>query len=99
MRTHFRRKLLRIAKYVAIGLVLLYAADWAAFAIRLVWGGGMGSVTVESFLKTPLKGEKTEYDYLGTTDVSCSQTLFPQYAAPEWNSPCWWLARHKARWQ
>jgi hypothetical protein len=93
------RKLRRVLKYLIIVLAILYAADWAVFAVRLISGGGMGSVTVARFLKTSLKGEKVEYDYLGTADQTCSQTLFPQYAASAWNSPCWWLARHKTRWR
>jgi len=94
-----RRGLIRIVKYLLIAAVAAYAADFAAFAVRLAMGSGMGSVSVDSFLKTPLKGSKEEYDYLGTASQSCSHSLFPQYAASTWNTPCWWLARHKTRWQ
>lgn len=59
----------------------------------------MGSVQVEQFLKTPLKGNKMEYDYLGSASASCSQTLFPQYGAAAWNTPCWWLRWRRTQWQ
>ena len=72
MRPPFPRKLWRAIKYLLIGLAILYIGDLAVFQVRLMWGGGMGSVTVDSFLKTPLKGEKLEFDYLGTANQSCS---------------------------
>ena len=89
----------RAALFLLIGLVLAYAIDWIVFGLRLSRGNAMGTVTVQQFLKTPLKGNKLEYDYLGQADASCSQTLFPQYAASTWNPPCWWLQRHKTRWE
>ena len=89
----------RAALYLLIGLALAYAIDWIVFGLRLSRGTAMGTVTVQQFLKTPLKGNKLEYDYLGSADDTCSQTLFPQYAASTWNPPCWWLARHKTQWE
>jgi len=94
-----RGKLLRIVKYLLIGAAAVYAADFAVFAVRLASGSGMGTVPVDNFLKTSLKGSKEEYDYLGTASQSCSHSLFPQYAGSAWNSPCWWLARHRTKWQ
>jgi hypothetical protein len=99
MRPPLLRKVWHAIKYLLIGSAILYVSDLAVFQVRLMWGSGMGSVTVDSFLKTPLKGEKLEFDYLGTANQSCSQTLFPQYAASAWNPPCWWLVHHKTRWQ
>jgi len=87
------------AKYLLISLAILYALDWSVFEVRRLRGGGMGSVPVDQFLATPLKGNKAEYDYLGTKNQTCSRTLFPQYAASDWNAPCWWLVRHNAAWQ
>jgi len=87
------------AKYLLIGLTVLYALDWSVFEVRRARGTATGNVAVEQYLQTPLKGNKAEYDYLGTTDQSCPRTLFPQYAASEWSSPCWWLEQHKARWE
>jgi hypothetical protein len=87
------------AKYLVISFVVLYALDWGVFEVRRMGGNGMGSVPVDQFLATTLKGNKAEYDYLGTANQNCSRTLLPQYAASDWNAPCWWLERHKARWQ
>jgi hypothetical protein len=87
------------AKYILLGLLVVYTGDWSSFEVRRAGGAAMGSVPVEQYLQTPLKGDKAEYDYMGTTDRSCSRTLFPQYAASQWNLPCWWVARHKAQWQ
>ena len=89
----------RIAKYLLVVLLLLYALDSTVFVVRRSRGTAMGSVPVEQYLQTSLKGNKAEYDYLGTSNQSCSRTLFPQYAASQWNLPCWWMARHKAQWQ
>jgi len=67
--------------------VLAYARDWAVFRLR---GSPTGKVTVSRFLTVPLKGNKLEYDYLGSTDVPCSMSLFPQAG----QSPCWHLRRN-----
>jgi len=87
------------AKYLLIGLVALYVLDWSVFEVRRVRGTAMGSVAVEQYLQTSLKGDKAEYDYLGTANQTCSRTIFPQYETSQWDVPCWWLERHKARWQ
>ncbi len=89
----------KAAKYFLIGLTILYALDWSAFETRRARGTAMGSVAVEQYLQTPLKGSKAEYDYLGTAYHSCSRTLLPQYAGSQWNVPCWWLEQHKTQWQ
>jgi len=89
----------RIAKIVLIGLACLYPADWAIFQARMSQGTGMGSVAVQHFLKVPFKGNRAEYDYEGTENDSCSRSLFPQYSASAWNPPCWWLEKHKVRWE
>jgi len=86
-------------KYVLIAAAILYAGDWAVFEVRLATGSGMGTVPVENYLKTALKGNKMEFDYLGTSDAGCSHSMFPQYTASAWNTPCWWLDRHRTRWQ
>lgn len=89
----------KAAKYLLIGVVVLYLLDWAVFEIRRARGTAMRSVAVEQYLQTPLKGEKAEYDYLGTANRSCARALLPQYADAQWNPPCWWLERHKAQWE
>jgi hypothetical protein len=93
------RKIAQTAKYLLIGLALVYGADWGVFQVRLMRGTGLGTVAVEQYLKTQLKGSKAEYDYLGTQDESCSRAVFPQRAGSQWNPPCWWLQRHRQRWR
>jgi len=87
------------AKYFLISLAILYALDFAVFHARQLRGSALGTVPVDQFLSTTLKGNKAEYDYLGTTNQTCSRTVFPQYAASAWNPPCWYLQRHNATWQ
>jgi len=86
------------AKYAVLTLAILYALDWTVFELRLSHGNGLGSVPVEQYLSTALKGDKAEYDYLGTANEKCSRSLFPQHAFSSWNSPCWWLQRHPTQW-
>ena len=89
----------RTAKYLLIGLALFCAADWCVFEARLMRGAGLTAVPVEQYLKTPLKGEKEEYDYLGSGSENCARAVLPQYAAAQWNPPCWWLKHHNVSWQ
>jgi len=65
-------------------VVVAYASDWIAFKLR---GSPMSKVTINQFQTVPLKGTKIEYDYLGSADVPCSQSLFPQGG----QSACWFL--------
>jgi hypothetical protein len=87
------------AKYFLISLAILYSLDFAVFHVRQFRGGALGTVAVDQFLSTNLKGNKAEYDYLGTTNQTCSRSLFPQYSSSVWNPPCWYLQRHNATWQ
>jgi len=75
-------------------LIVVYLVDWATLRIRMTRGTAFGTVQVDRYLSTPLKGNKDEYDYLGTTSVSCSHSIFPHGAAP-----CWWRERHKSVWE
>ena len=51
--------------------------------------------TVSQFMSVPLKGQKTEYDYLGTANVPCAVALFPQGG----EDPCWYLRRNANQWE
>jgi hypothetical protein len=85
----------RILGRTVIGLIgalsVFYVGDWAVWRVRVAMGGGMGTVTVGTLIVTPLKGNKEEYDWGGTQDVQCSQSIFPQAGS----GACWWLNRHK----
>ena len=83
---------LRVLQGLVALLILLYAVDWVVLALRAEHG--VSSVQVEQFLKTPLKGQKEEFDYMGTVAQSCVQSLFPHRG----DSPCWWLRTHKTQW-
>ena len=87
--------LARALRYILLGAVALYFVDWAILGLRLAHHGGIGSVNVNQYLATPLKGHKEEYDYLGSADQPCVRSLFPHNS----DLPCWWLERHKNQWQ
>jgi hypothetical protein len=81
---------------VLIGAIaLLYIGDWVVLEVRATHGNAYSTVQVNQFLATALKGEKTEYDLMGTTEETCTRSIFPQ----KWHPPCWWLKRHTAQWE
>ncbi len=82
-----KRWLLRVGVVLVAGFVAVYAGDWAVFKLR---GSPSGKVTVNRFVTIPLKGSKQEIDYLGSMDVPCSVSLFPQAG----QTPCWQLRRN-----
>jgi hypothetical protein len=82
-----KRWLQWLAVVLVAGFVAVYGGDWAVFRLR---GSPLSKVTVNRYLNIPLKGNKTEIDYLGTQDVPCSISLFPQAG----DSPCWQLRRN-----
>ncbi len=93
-----RRWLRWLIRYfpLLVGIVLLmYIGDWTVFEIRAAHGTAYSTVEVNQFLATPLKGQKTEYDLMGTTQETCSRSIFPQ----QWDAPCWWLKRHNSKWE
>jgi hypothetical protein len=85
----------RSLKWVLLGAVALYFADWAQLGLQMAHHAGVGAVTVNQYLATPLKGHKEEYDYLGSVDQPCVRSIFPHND----DQPCWWLERHKNQWQ
>jgi len=82
-----KRWLQRMVVVLVAGFVVIYGGDWAVFKLR---GSPSSTVTVNRFQSVALKGNKIEYDYLGTADVACSVSLFPQGG----QSPCWNLRRN-----
>jgi hypothetical protein len=82
-----KRWLHRIVVILVAASAGLYVGDWAVYRLR---GSPQSQVTVDRYLTIPLKGNKSEYDYLGSTDVGCSVSLFPQ----DGESACWQLRRH-----
>jgi hypothetical protein len=67
--------------------VITYGLDWAVFKMT---GSPKARYTVSYFVSAPLKNNKQEIDYLGSKDVPCSLTAYPQEGFPA----CWYLRRH-----
>jgi hypothetical protein len=82
-----KRWLKRVVVVLVAGFVATYGGDWAIYKLR---GSPTSTVSVNRFMSVPLKGNKIEYDYVGTADVPCSVSLFPQAG----QSPCWRLRRN-----
>ena len=82
-----KRWIQRVVVVLVAGFIAVYGGDWSIYKLR---GSPTSTVTVSRYLTVPLKGNKIEYDYLGTSDVSCSVSLFPQAG----QSPCWQLRRN-----
>jgi hypothetical protein len=81
------RWLRRMIVVLVVAFMATYAGDWALFKLR---GSPRSKVTINRYLTIPLKGNKLEFDYLGSMDVPCSISLFPQAG----QSPCWQLRRN-----
>ena len=81
------RWLRRIVLVLAAAFVAVYAGDWIIYKLR---GSPQSKITVNRYLTIPLKGSRQEFDYLGSSDVPCSISLFPQAG----QSPCWQLRRN-----
>jgi hypothetical protein len=81
------RWLRRVVVVLAAMFVVAYGGDWAVYKLR---GSPQSKVTVNRYVTIPLKGNKQEFDYLGSIDVPCSRSLFPQSA----QTPCWQLRRN-----
>jgi len=81
------RGMQRVLLVLSITCVTVYGGDWAVFKLR---GSPSSKVTVSRYVAIPLKGNKQEYDFLGTSDMPCSVSLFAQSG----QAPCWQLRRH-----
>jgi hypothetical protein len=77
----------RVLVVLAAAFVLIYAGDWAIYKLR---GSPQSSVTINRYITIPLKGNKQEFDYLGSIDVPCSVSLFSQAG----QAACWQLRRN-----
>jgi hypothetical protein len=88
-------RLVRWMMVLAVLLGLVYVGDWAVLQVRVSRGTAYDVVQVNQFLATPLKGNKVEYDLMGTVPMTCSRSIFPQKGNPA----CWWLRRHTSQWE
>src|ERR1035438_2013297 len=69
---------------------ILYLADFLSVRFRIPARDTFGTVTVHTYYVVKLKNGRTEYDYAGDHDVSCSNSMFPQFGV----KPCWYARRH-----
>ena len=82
-----KRWLQRVVVVIVACFVAVYVGDWAVFRLR---GSPVLKITVNRYLTVPLKGNKQEFDYLGSVEVPCAIALFPQGAL----NPCWQVRRN-----
>ena len=85
------RWLLRVLVSFAVVTLAAFVLDFAVYKLR---GSPQSQVIVNRFLSVPLKGQKTEYDFLGTANVPCVVALFPHSG----ETPCWYLQLHPNQW-
>lgn len=85
----------RLLVIVLCAVAAAYAVDWTVMRVRIAHGTAYGTVMVNELLATPLKGNKVEYDVVGSAPQTCSRSLFPQAG----KSACWWLERHTTEWE
>jgi hypothetical protein len=83
------------ALVVAVAVLAVYLGDAVVFQAKVRRGTAYRVIAVNRFLRTPLKGQKEEFDVAGTDQVTCARALFPQPGAPA----CWWVERHTSEWQ
>jgi hypothetical protein len=83
---------MRVLLAVAILSLVAYAIDVAVYKLR---GSPQSTVAVSQYMSIPLKGQKTEYDFLGTANVPCAEALFPHGG----QDPCWHLRRNPNQWE
>jgi hypothetical protein len=86
----FFRWALRILVGAVVLACVLYIVDFAIWRARVAAHGGMGTVTVNRMVAAELKGNKEDYYFDGTEDVSCSKSVFPQGGV----NACWWQQKH-----
>lgn len=83
-----------VERIVFVGLVaaiLLVAADWLVWRVRVSRGDAFGTVTVSRMVVAPLKGNREEYYADGTTEERCSRSMLPWGGA----RACWWVERRR----
>ena len=92
MYTLLGRFFFRVFLVLAAITVATYVGDSAVYLLR---GSPQSQVMVARFMGIPLKGNKEEYDYLGSVQTPCAVALFPHGGM----DPCWYLRRDPNQWQ
>jgi hypothetical protein len=70
--------------------IVLYGLDFLSVKLRIPRRDPFGTVTVHPYYVVKLKNGRSEYDYAGDHDVSCTNSVFPQMGV----KPCWYASRH-----
>ena len=65
----------RIVIIVVVVAGILYLADFLSVRFRIPARDTFGTVTVHTYYVVKLKNGRTEYDYAGDHDVSCSNSV------------------------
>lgn len=86
------RWLLRALLVLAASFVVAFIGDWSLYHLR---GSPASTVNINRYMGIPLKGQKEEFDFLGTVAMPCSRSLFPQSGL----DPCWYMRRNPNQWQ
>ena len=85
-------KILRVARFALLALVLLYAGDYVSARFRLPSGRQtLGSVDVQLMWAIKQKNGRIDYELGDTETRPCLYSLFPHLGY----APCWYLTRHK----
>ena len=75
-----KRLLKRAIVSVVLGVVLLYAADYAVIRYRVAANrNAYGTVTVQPYYAVPRKDHKTEFLFDDPRDQTCVHSLFPHF--------------------
>ncbi len=86
-----KRALPRIIGGVILGVILLYAVDYAMLHFRVARNQGYDSVQVDIVYQIPQKGNKAEYVAADPQAQTCVRSIFPHLGF----QPCWYLRRHQ----
>jgi hypothetical protein len=78
----------RVVLTLVAAFILVYFGDWTVYKLR---GSPQSHVRVNQTIVVPLKGNKQEYEYLGSSDVPCSVSIFSQNG----EDACWVLRRNQ----
>lgn len=71
---------------LALAFLAFYLGDLTVYKLR---GSPQGQVAVHSYVTVPLKGNRQQYDSIGSIAVPCSRSVFPQNS----ENSCWLLRR------
>ena len=91
MWTDLKRWLFRLSISTAVAFIAAYVTDWAIYTMR---GSPNSTILVNRDLEVPLKGQKEEYDFEGSSPVVCAVALFPQGD----KDPCWLVWHNRDKW-